>query len=172
MKHARDIWIFDEPTNDLDLETIGILEEELKNYEGALIIVGHDRSFIDNVTDKSWVLHADGLEKFEAGFSQAAPFLEALALEDKLKTLAPPATAQVAAISVDKKEDKPKLSNKEKARYQKIEGEIALVEQQISDLQTQVMSKYDEVKASKLSELEAELEKLMDEWASLEEKMS
>lgn len=52
MKHARDLWIFDEPTNDLDLETIGILEEELRNYEGALIIVGHDRSFIDNVTDK------------------------------------------------------------------------------------------------------------------------
>lgn len=174
MKHARDIWIFDEPTNDLDLETIGILEEELKNYEGALIIVGHDRSFIDNVTDKSWVLHADGLEKFEAGFSQATPFLEALALEDKLKTLAPPpaANAQVAATTVDKKEDKPKLSNKEKARYQKIEGEIAHVEQQVTDLQAQVMSKYDEVKASKLAELEAELEKLMDEWASLEEKMS
>src|SRR5690606_24154846 len=92
MKHARDIWIFDEPTNDLDLETIGILEEELKNYEGALIIVGHDRSFIDNVTDKAWVLHSEGLEQFEAGFAQAAPFLEALALEEKLKALGPSST--------------------------------------------------------------------------------
>ena len=64
MKHARDIWIFDEPTNDLDLETIGILEEELRNYEGALIIVGHDRSFINNVTDKCWVLHDGKLEFF------------------------------------------------------------------------------------------------------------
>src|SRR5690606_17628245 len=84
MKHARDIWIFDEPTNDLDLETIGILEEELRNYEGALIIVGHDRSFINNVTDKCWVLHDGKLEHFEAGFSQAELFLEAVHLEEEL----------------------------------------------------------------------------------------
>ena len=90
MKHSRDVWIFDEPTNDLDLETIGILEEELRSYEGALIIVGHDRSFIDNVTDKCWVLHEGELEKFEAGFSQAQLFLEAIHLEEELKKKSPP----------------------------------------------------------------------------------
>ena len=85
MKDARDIWIFDEPTNDLDLETIGILEDELRSYEGALIIVGHDRSFIENVTKKCWVLHEGKIEYFEAGFTQAEIFLEAIHLEDELK---------------------------------------------------------------------------------------
>jgi ATP-binding cassette subfamily F protein uup len=91
MKHARDIWVFDEPTNDLDLETIGILEDELSKYEGALIVIGHDRSFIDNVTDKCWVLHEGKIENFEAGFSQAEMFLEAIQLEQELKKKAPPA---------------------------------------------------------------------------------
>jgi len=167
MKHARDIWIFDEPTNDLDLETIGILEEELKNYEGALIIVGHDRSFIDNVTDKAWVLHDGGLEQFEAGFVQAAPFLEALALEEKLKDLPSPASTPEV-----RKEEKPKLSNKEKARYQKIEGEIADVEKKIADLEARLMSDYSEEAALELSSLQSQLDELLEEWTLLEEKVN
>jgi len=167
MKHARDIWIFDEPTNDLDLETIGILEEELKNYEGALIIVGHDRSFIDNVTDKAWVLHDGGLEQFEAGFVQAAPFLEALALEEKLKDLPSPASTPEV-----RKEEKPKLSNKEKARYQKIEGEIADVEKKIADLEARLMSDYSEEAALELSTLQSQLDELLEEWTLLEEKVN
>ena len=173
MKHARDIWIFDEPTNDLDLETIGILEEELKAYEGALIIVGHDRSFIENVTDKSWVLHSEGLEMFDAGFSQAHPFLEALALEEKLKTLKPAQNVVLSSAAVTEvKADKPKLSNKEKARYQKIEGEIATLEGQIADLRSRLMAKYEESVAQELAALELKLEELLAEWADLEEKMS
>lgn len=165
MKHARDIWIFDEPTNDLDLETIGILEEELKNYEGALIIVGHDRSFIDNVTEKAWVLYDGGLEQFEAGFAQAAPFLEALALEEKLNELTPP-----LANSEFKKEAKPKLSNKEKVRYQKIEGEISEVEKKIVDKEAQLLEQYSENAASELTHLQSLLDKLLEEWTLLEEK--
>ncbi len=86
MKHSKDLWIFDEPTNDLDLETIGILEEELRSYEGALLIVGHDRSFLSNVTNKCWIIHNQGIEIFEAGFEQAQDYLEALTLESKLKS--------------------------------------------------------------------------------------
>jgi len=167
MKHARDIWIFDEPTNDLDLETIGILEEELKSYEGALIIVGHDRSFIENVTEKSWVLHPKGLEIFDGGFSQAHPFLEALALEEKLKSL--PVAAPV--VESEKKVEKPKLSNKEKVRYQKIEDEIAQVEKKVTELQTQLAESYSEETVSELSTMELKLEELLTEWAELEEKM-
>src|SRR5690606_26197980 len=114
MKHARDIWIFDEPTNDLDLETIGILEEELRNYEGALIVVGHDRTFIDNVTDKCWVLHDGQLEKFDAGFSQAELFLEAMRLEEELKKKADKLAEPIkvaAPVATDK------LSSKEKKRH-------------------------------------------------------
>ena len=168
MKHSRDIWIFDEPTNDLDLETIGILEEELRNYEGALIIVGHDRSFINNVTDKCWVLHEGQLENFEAGFSQAEMFLEAIHLEEELKKKAP----QQA-----KKSDAPKdkMSNKERNRYQEVQKEIEKIESIIQALKNEMANsnfiKLSEIQ-DKVSSNELKLEKLMEEWASLEEKLS
>lgn len=165
MKHARDIWIFDEPTNDLDLETIGILEEELRNYEGALIIVGHDRSFINNVTEKCWVLHDGQLEKFEAGFSQAELFLEAIHLEEELKKKNPP-KAEVKTVQQDK------LSNKERNRYNKISEEIEKIEEKMSGLKNDLDSSYESQKASELQKLEAKLETLFNEWSELEAKLS
>lgn len=168
MKHARDIWIFDEPTNDLDLETIGILEEELRNYEGALIIVGHDRSFIDNVTDKCWVLHDGNLENFEAGFSQAEMFLEAIHLEEELKKKAPAQAVQKEAAAKDK------MTNKERNRYAEVQKEIEKLEAKIAEIQSEMSS----ATASKLVELqtkldtqEKKLEALFNEWADLEAKL-
>ncbi len=167
MKHARDIWIFDEPTNDLDLETIGILEDELRNYEGALIIVGHDRSFIENVTDKCWVLHEGQLEHFEAGFSQAEMFLEAIHLEEQMKKKAP-------AIEVKKEAPKDKMTNKERNRYNDLQKEIETLENKMLDLKEE-MSKAGAAALvdlqKKLDVFEAKMEKLFNEWAELEAKL-
>jgi ATP-binding cassette subfamily F protein uup len=167
MKHARDIWIFDEPTNDLDLETIGILEEELRNYEGALIIVGHDRSFINNVTDKCWVLHEGHLENFEAGFSQAEMFLEAIHLEDQLKKKAPPVEAK-------KETSKDKMTNKERNRYNELQQEIEKLESKIVSLKDDMngasVTKLAELH-TKLETSEKKLESLFNEWADLEAKL-
>jgi ATP-binding cassette subfamily F protein uup len=167
MKHSRDIWIFDEPTNDLDLETIGILEEELRNYEGALIIVGHDRSFINNVTDKCWVLHEGALENFEAGFSQAEMFLEAIHLEDELKKKSPP-------LELKKEVTKDKMSNKERSRYQELQKEI-------EKLDAMIQTKKEEMVKANISQLvdlqnqldvfESKMEVLFTEWAELEAKL-
>lgn len=172
MKHARDIWIFDEPTNDLDLETIGILEEELRSYQGALIIVGHDRSFIDNVTDKCWVLHEGQLEKFEAGFSQAQLFLEAIHLEEELKKKTPPPATEV-------KTEVSRMSNKERNRYNEIGAEIEKLEARIEKLKGELgtidYNNFDQKKVGEsqtlLESLEKKLEGLFDEWAVLESKL-
>jgi ATP-binding cassette subfamily F protein uup len=172
MKHARDIWIFDEPTNDLDLETIGILEEELRSYEGALIIVGHDRSFIDNVTDKCWVLHDGQLEKFEAGFSQAQLFLEAIHLEEELKKKSPPPE--------NKRADTGRMSNKERNRYNEMGPEIEKLEARITKVKAEIAAvdyskSFDQKKLQEtqtlLEGLEKRLEGLYEEWAELETKL-
>ena len=177
MKHARDIWIFDEPTNDLDLETIGILEEELRNYEGAVIIVGHDRSFIDNVTDKCWVLHEGELHKFEAGYSQAELFLEAIHLEEELKKKQPP-PAETA-----KPESAPsRMTNKEKNRFEELPKEIDKIEKRIEGIKVELSTidyaTLDKDKVNRMETLqnnlekdEAKLEVLFEEWATLESKL-
>lgn len=167
MKHARDIWIFDEPTNDLDLETIGILEEELRQYEGALIIVGHDRSFINNVTDKCWVLHEGKLENFEAGFSQAEMFLEAIHLEEELKKKTPVSAPKEAA-------PKEKMTNKERNRYGEIQKEIEKLEARIGEIQAEMVAASAQTLVdlqTKLDSAEAKLEGLFNEWAELEAKV-
>jgi ABC transport system ATP-binding/permease protein len=178
MKHARDIWIFDEPTNDLDLETIGILEEELRNYEGALIIVGHDRSFIDNVTDKCWVLHEGKLENFEAGFSQAEMFLEAIHLEEQLK--------KKVAVAEKKNETaspvESKLSNKERNRHNQLQDEMSKQEEKLEKLKAQLaaidFSNMDKDKKLQVEDLqqqiakaETKFETIFNEWAELEAKL-
>ncbi|MBI2521863.1 MAG: ABC-F family ATP-binding cassette domain-containing protein [Bdellovibrio sp.] len=174
MRHAQDIWIFDEPTNDLDLETIGILEEELKNYSGALIVVGHDRTFIENVTDQCWLIHDGGLEIFTGGFSQAEMFLEAITLESDLKNLAEKRNS--GSI-------KDKLSYKDKQRLLVIQSEIEAQENVVTALRTQLAS-FDYNTMGKensqslvslqqqINHAEKKLDDLINEWVSLEEKSS
>lgn len=179
MKHARDIWIFDEPTNDLDLETIGILEEELRQYEGALIIVGHDRSFINNVTDKCWVLHEGKIESFEAGFSQAELFLEAIHLEEELK--------KKSSTSETQEKSNPqltsqKMTNKEKNRFEELPGLIEKLERKIESIKSE-LSKIDysvmdkdkkqrvDLLQKDLDEKESQLLDFYDEWSLLEKKI-
>lgn len=166
MKHARDIWIFDEPTNDLDLETLGILEDELKNYQGALILVGHDRTFIENVTDKTWLINDHKLEIFEGGFAQAALFMEALSLEKE---------AEKMALSKTSGSAKGGLSYQEKKRYDVIHSEIEAKEKIIQELKVQIdvaenKTLGDLVK--KLKKEENDLEKILSEWMQLEEKFN
>jgi ABC transport system ATP-binding/permease protein len=174
MKHSRDLWIFDEPTNDLDLETIGILEEELRSYEGALVVVGHDRTFIENVTDKCWLIHDKKLEIFEGGWPQAEMYLEAQELERELAKRAPPVAKPTTPNNA-----KNSLSNKERARLQKINDEMTAQELKVKKIATELAEiDYSDnssaEKAQKLTTLhdqeQAKLDELFEEWAILEEK--
>jgi ATP-binding cassette subfamily F protein uup len=176
MKHARDLWIFDEPTNDLDLETIELLERELKSYESAFIIVGHDRAFLDNVCETTWLIHDQKLEIFEGGYSQVAPYIEALELEKEMKKVAPPADKKNIGEST-----KTEMSYKEKLRFEKIEVEIQELEAKVekasaelasfdfTNINPQKQKKYDEMNAA-FSKLETQLENLYAEWEELSAK--
>jgi len=177
MRNAQDIWIFDEPTNDLDLETIGVLEDELKNYKGALIVIGHDRAFIENVTDKAWLIHDKQLEIFEGGFSQAKHYMDAMVLEDKLAELE--TKQQHKAKPVENKSEK--MSYKEKLRYEEIQGLVEVQEKKVEKLKVELDSfdynsidakaKEDLVKLQKKYDFEKNtLEELFEEWSELEEK--
>ncbi len=173
MKHARDLWIFDEPTNDLDLETIGILEDELRAYEGALIIVGHDRTFIENVTDKCWLIYDEHIEIFEAGWPQAEIYLETQELEKELGKMKSSKGSGSSGQSAG-------LSNKEKLRLETIEQDIEKQESIVSALEKELAevdyANEDSAKAveslnSKLSKQKAKLDQLVEEWTELESKV-
>lgn len=187
MKEASDLWIFDEPTNDLDIETIEILEDRLKNYPGSVIIISHDRAFLDNIVKTSWLLHNQNLEVFEGGYTQIAPYLQALDLEEESGIT----TEEVEVINeesitssspvVEEEVQKPKMSNKEKMRSKVIDKEISEAEEKLEQY-TSKLAEFDftdmnEDKTKNYENLQAEhnhweskLESLYEEWEDLSNK--
>ena len=84
LKNHGDIWIFDEPTNDLDLETIQLLEKTLNEFQGTLLVISHDRAFLSNITNRIFVIENEQIESFEGGYSHAEAYLEYRSLEKNL----------------------------------------------------------------------------------------
>jgi ATP-binding cassette subfamily F protein uup len=116
MKQSADLWVFDEPTNDLDIETIELLERELKSYDAAVIIIGHDRAFLDNTCRSTWLIHNHSIEVFEGGYTQVAPYLHAIELEKTIKPEKKP------------KEKSQKVAKKKVVDIEKVEADILTLE--------------------------------------------
>ncbi len=169
MKKSADLWIFDEPTNDLDIETIEILEQELINYKAAVLIIGHDRAFLDNICQSTWLVHEKKVEAFEGGYSQVAPYLEALELEKQLDASK---TDKKQASSPPKPEEpvqeKSKMSYNEKKRWKVIEEEIA-TQEEITENLKQDLAVFDFSSSS--PELNERYEELNSEFINAEKKL-
>jgi ATP-binding cassette subfamily F protein uup len=85
LREDADVWIFDEPTNDLDLESLAILEKALFDFKGSLILISHDRAFLKHVTNRVFLLSKSGMEVFEGGYDQIESYLDVVALEKDLE---------------------------------------------------------------------------------------
>jgi len=115
--------ILDEPTNDLDLVTLGILEDFLSNFPGCLLIVSHDRYFMDRLVDHVFVFEKDApIKEYPFNYSQYREF----AKNELKETSAKPNKSN--KIEKEKPEQKNKLSYNEKREFENIEGEIAKLE--------------------------------------------
>ncbi|MBQ0016154.1 MAG: ABC-F family ATP-binding cassette domain-containing protein [Bacteroidales bacterium] len=113
--------ILDEPTNDLDIYTIEILEQFLRTYKGCLVIVSHDRSFIDHIVDHLFVFDGDGkIRDYPGTYSQ---YLETSRSENKLRTAtSKPATKTNAPNSPNPKRNKP--TYKQQKEYEQLTIDI------------------------------------------------
>ena len=114
--------ILDEPTNDLDIVTLNILEEYLLEFKGSLIIVTHDRHFLDRLVDHLFVFCGNGVIKdFVGGYSAYRTFISDLRKEEKARS----AAAQVPTVHVKEKPAGPrKLSWKEKKELEQLEADL------------------------------------------------
>ncbi|MBQ3114124.1 MAG: ABC-F family ATP-binding cassette domain-containing protein [Phascolarctobacterium sp.] len=165
---APNVLILDEPTNDLDIPTLSVLEDYLDSFAGAVIAVSHDRYFLDRFANKIFALQAGGtLRQYNGGYSD----YEAVMLEEQ-------ATAIKANKPVVKEE--PKTTNKKKMTYserlelQNIDQEIARTEAEIKMLGLEINScGSDFVKLNELTkkqeEAQTRLDALVDRWAYLSE---
>ena len=128
-----DCMILDEPTNDLDIPTINILEEYLQNFQGALIFVSHDRYFVDKIAKKLYVFTGNGhiMESFQ-------PYSEYLEIEKELKEL------DNLESDIEKEKNNPKIENlpkkqvklsyKDQREYDSLPKELEILEEKIEEI--------------------------------------
>ena len=190
----NNLLILDEPTNDLDVETLELLEEILTDYQGTLLIVSHDRQFIDNTATECYIFEGDGvLNKYVGGFfdakqQQANYFLAKSTLEVpkstalKAKENSSKSTALKAKENSSKstalKPKSVKLSYKEQRELEQLPQLLEELEKKLTSLQAEVgepdfFQQSHDVTNAKLKELadtEAELETAFLRWEELEEK--
>ncbi len=163
--------VMDEPTNDLDLETLEILEEKLVNYDGTLLLVSHDRQFLDNVVTNVFVFEGDGrVNEYVGGYSDWLKIAEQSKAETK------------AAADNKPKKEKPKskspnkLSYKEKRELKQLPEQIEQLENRQSQLNTQIAQadfyKQDHDKVTStladLKQVNQELEQAYQRWEILD----
>ncbi len=127
--------VMDEPTNDLDVETLELLEEQLLNYKGTLLVVSHDREFLDNVVTSTYVLAGDGEVRICAGgYAEAARLLKKVeeAAKAAAKAAEAPKAAPVASVEASAAR---KLSYKETRELEALPGQMEALEAEIADIE-------------------------------------
>ena len=174
----NNLLVLDEPTNDLDIETLELLEDLLANYQGTLLLVSHDRQFVDNTVTSSWIFEGNGLiEEFVGGYHDAqqqraqahgSRAMEKPAKKDK-QVEETPKTAPA--------KNKPKkLSYKLQRELEGLPAKLEQLEAEIEDLQMQVNNpeffskpvEQTQPILDKLTATEQELEIAFERWEELE----
>ena len=164
--------ILDEPTNDLDLLTLQKLEDFLQTYKGCLLVVSHDRYFLDQTVDQLFVFEGDGKVKgFMGNYSQYHDYLEEKNKEER---------REIAAQKQEARVDKPKATERKKKRtykeqqeYDQLAKDIEALEAEKEEIATKMQEQMDYQEIEKLGKRLNEINDLLDEkemrWLELDE---
>ena len=152
--------VLDEPTNDLDIQTLQVLEEYLQDFPGCVIVVSHDRYFMDKVVDHLLVFKGSGdIKDFPGNYTQ---FREWQKLQSENDQTAKPAVTEVNKDrSRTRNQEKKKLSFKEKQEYERLEKEISQLEAEQQEIEQKLCS--GELPIDKITEYSIRLPILKDE---------
>jgi ATP-binding cassette subfamily F protein uup len=180
---APNVLILDEPTNDLDVQTLTVLEEYLEDFNGCVLVVSHDRYFLDRTIDTIFAFEADGtLRQYPGNYTVYLDYKKAEA-EAETQRIAPPSqptkSKPQTVTSLSIKSDKPrKLSFKEKREYERLETQIPQMETEKNDIEKMLYHNppHDFIEMQRLTEQLAQLsqaiETATEQWLEFAERES
>ncbi|AXQ71967.1 ABC transporter ATP-binding protein [Pasteurella multocida] len=186
----NNLLILDEPTNDLDVETLELLEEILTDYQGTLLIVSHDRQFIDNTATECFIFEGEGIvNEYVGGFHEAkqqqANYFAHKAEQAVLKQKKPASLESAVDITKNSVSNKSqtkaiKLTYKEQRELEQLPQRLETLEAEINSLQAEIAGseffqqshEYTSAKLQALAEAEQALEEAFMRWETLEEKQN
>ena len=177
---APNVLILDEPTNDLDIETLDILEDYLDGFAGIVIVVSHDRYFLDRTVDRIFSFEGGGrLKQYEGGFSDYYEKKQAengIASDGAVQSVKEAVSGDTTSAKPKKyykeRENKLKFTYAEQKEYDTIDDDIASLESKIEELDGEIAgaatqySRLNELMQEK-ADVEAQLEHKMDRWVYL-----
>ena len=167
--------VLDEPTNDLDIQTLQILEEYLQDFPGCVIVVSHDRYFMDKVVDHLLVFKGEGeIQDFPGNYTQYREFLKMKTKEEEQKNIQPKKKTAAEPKKEYHNNTKRKMTFKEKREYEQLSDRISQLEEEQKQLETALCSgrlTVEELteKSKRLSLLKEELDGLELRWLELSE---
>ena len=174
---SANLIVLDEPTNDLDVDTLELLEELLSEYEGTLLLVSHDRTFLDNVVTSTLVYEGDGkFNEYAGGYEDWESYQRQIPDAPVVETKRGPITAQTAVPEI-RRSDKPrKLTYKEQRELEGLPAKIEALESEQADLHTKMgeaefyRQGSDRITAvmERIEAIKLELEASYERWEELE----
>ena len=171
------ILVLDEPTNDLDIDTQELLEDLLRDYQGTVFLVSHDRMFLDNVITQSIVFEGQGrLKEYIGGYQD---YIDAKSREEKIQTASAPKTTAEPEKAKPKANRTVKLSYKEQRELDALPDEIAALETEQAEINMQlsapeIFKDYEKAGAlqNRAEEIETLLLEKLERWELLEAKQN
>jgi ATP-binding cassette subfamily F protein uup len=182
LMQAPNVLILDEPTNDLDVQTLAVLEDYLENFNGCVIVVSHDRYFLDRTVDTIFAFEGLGnLKKYPGNYSvyidhkkaEQAKINEAVTVGKKIKDSASQTIINPPQTTPENK----KLSYKEKREYEQIEQQIPQLELEKANIENQLYNSPNgdfsqlQTLTEKLAELSHSIDQKTERWLELADRL-
>ena len=167
LSQPANLLVLDEPTNDLDVETLELLEEMLVDYAGTVILISHDRTFLNNIVSSTIVMEGDAnIEQYIGGYDDY--------LRQRSEQLESKGKSKTTAVANKPKKAQTKHSYKEQQQLNELPKKIETLENNIAIAQRQLSDPtfYQNPDAQnitiELSKMELELEQMYDKWSELD----
>ena len=167
LSQPANLLVLDEPTNDLDVETLELLEEMLVDYTGTVILISHDRTFLNNIVSSTIVMEGNGvIEQYIGGYDDyLRQRSEQLEQKNKVKTTTPSSKQKKVQTKLSYNDQR--VLNELPGKIENLENNITIAQEQLSDPAFYQNPDAQNL-AIELSKMELELEQMYDKWSELD----